>query len=227
MKSMKLSILVAICLLAFPALAQRDGGVVLPGRQKGQVVREVPLLVDEESRYLFYLHGRIIEEQGPKAVSEAHGAYQYEEILRALANKGFIVISEPRPQGTDVAQYAAKVSKQIKSLLDLGVSPSKITVVGASKGGGIAATVSNQLHNRDLNFVLLAVCTQIELYGNVLSIWDHRDDPNIAGCKRAMNHRGINRHREIELKLGLGHGLLYKPLKDWIDPAVDWSNPQK
>ena len=228
MKSTTLILIaVAVCLVSFSVSAQRDGGVVLPGKQKGQIVREIPLLVDEDSKYLFYLHGRIVEEQGPKAVSQTHGEYQYEEILRALANKGFIVISEPRPKGTDVEQYAAKVSKQVKSLLDSGVPPSRITIVGASKGGGIAATVSSQLRNSDLNFVLLAVCTQIELHGNILSVWDYKDDANIAGCKREMSYRGVKRHREVELKLGIGHGLLYKPLKEWIDPAITWADPKK
>lgn len=35
---------------------------------------------------------------------------------------------------------------------------------------------------------------------------------------------GLNRHKEIELQLGTGHAILYKPLKEWIEPVVEWAN---
>jgi hypothetical protein len=28
--------------------------------------------------------------------------------------------------------------------------------------------------------------------------------------------------KEIVLNLGIGHGILYKPLDDWMQPAVEW-----
>jgi hypothetical protein len=191
----------------------------------GAVCREVPKIVQVNAKYLFYLHGRIIEEQGVNAVSPTFGPYEYERILHTFADTGFIVISEPRGEGTEVRQYASKVAGQINSLIHAGVAPGNITVVGASKGGSIAAATSSQLQNREVNYVLLAACATSELYGNVLSIWDYKDDTGAATCKRDLAQaKGLNNHKEVELRLGLGHGVLYRPLKEWIDPVVDWAN---
>jgi hypothetical protein len=32
----------------------------------------------------------------------------------------------------------------------------------------------------------------------------------------------LTARHEIVLKLGLDHGLLYRPHKEWVDPAVAW-----
>lgn len=56
-------------------------------------------------RFLFYLHGRIVEEQGAEAVSEQFGPYAYREILQAFSDRGFSVRSEVR-ENTDVHEYA-------------------------------------------------------------------------------------------------------------------------
>ena len=159
------------------------------------------------------------------AVSQVFGAYEYEHILQTFVDKGFIVISEPRPKGTDVQQYAAKVVGQINSLVQAGVPPQKITVVGASKGGAIAVATSSQLKNRDINFALVAACGNSDMYGNVLSVWDYLDDTGAAMCgKYFAQAKGLNRHKEVELRVGLGHGILYRPLKEWVDLVIEWAN---
>ncbi|HST20125.1 MAG TPA: hypothetical protein VLR90_03350, partial [Blastocatellia bacterium] len=117
------------------------------GNGRGALWRDTPQPIDTSAKYLFYLHGRIIEEEGINAVSQVFGAYEYEQILQTFVDKSFIVISEPRPKGTDVQQYAAKVVGQINILVQAGVPPQKITVVGASKGGSIAVATSSQLKN--------------------------------------------------------------------------------
>jgi len=71
-----------------------------------------PVSIDPESRYMFYLHGQIIEDQGLAAVSPVFGAYEYVAILEALRSHGFVVISEQRSGGTDVDAYAQKVLSQ-------------------------------------------------------------------------------------------------------------------
>ena len=35
---------------------------------------------------------------------------------------------------------------------------------------------------------------------------------------------GLKEGREIEVGLGVGHGLLYKPFREWVEPAVAWAN---
>lgn len=193
--------------------------------------KDVPAKIDASAKYLFYMHGLIIENEGPRPTSPRYGVYEYQEILETLADKGFVVVSEARPKGTIATTYAAKVVGQINALLKAGVPPRRITVVGASRGGVIAIAVSSQLKNRDLNFVIMAACGdsdvfktfQPDLWGNVLSIYDYKDTVGPCGEFYAKA-TGLNRHREIVVKLGLGHGLLYRPLKEWVDPVVEWAN---
>ena len=35
--------------------------------------------------------------------------------------------------------------------------------------------------------------------------------------------KGLGRYREIVLQVGTGHGILYKPLDDWVLPTVEWA----
>ena len=195
------------------------------GNGRGALWRDTPQPIDTSAKYLFYLHGRIIEEEGINAVSQVFGAYEYEQILQTFVDKGFVVISEPRPKGTDVQQYAAKVVGQINTLVQAGVPAQKITVVGASKGGSIAVATSSQLKNRNINFALVAACGNSDMYGNVLSVWDYLDDTGAAMCgKYFAQAKGLNRHKEVELRVGLGHGILYRPLKEWVDLVIEWAN---
>jgi len=115
-------------ILAFVLLAQTDS------RAQGVVLKDVPSTTDAKANYLFYLHGRLIENQGIRPTDPRYGVYEYEEILNTLAARGFTVISEARGKDTDVNQYAAKVVQQIKTLIKAGVPPQHITVLGASKG---------------------------------------------------------------------------------------------
>ncbi|UCH94426.1 MAG: alpha/beta hydrolase [Candidatus Aminicenantes bacterium] len=195
---------------------------------------EVPEKIDVKANYLFYLHGRIVEIKGIRPISERYGVYEYEKILEALKEKGFIVISEARERNTNPGRYAQKVVSQVKRLLQAGVPPSHITVVGASKGALIAMLVSTILRNRDANFVIMAGCNDmvfqrfdIDLWGNILSIYDEKDEL-VGSCEKFFQGSiGINKHKEIELKVGTGHGILYKPLKEWIEPLVQWAKVAK
>ena len=196
-----------------------------PSGARGALWRDISQKIDKNAKYLFYLHGRIVEDQGVNAVSPTFGAYEYEQILQTFVDKGFVVISEPRPKGTDVQQYAAKVVKQISSLLQAKVPPRQITVVGASKGGSIAAATSARLRNKGINFVLIASCGTSDMYGNVLSVWDYQDDTGAATCERGFSQsEGVNKHKEVELRVGSGHGILYRPLKEWVDLVIEWAN---
>jgi len=194
-----------------------------------------PETIDPERQYLFYLHGKIVEDQGIHAVSETYGAYEYEAILDELQSHDFVVISELRPKNADLILSANKILEHINLLLEAGVPPENITVIGASKGAGIAATVSFLLKNTKMNFVLLGFCSpdeveemvqnQTHLYGNILAIYDSTDD--LAGsCQElftASEGKGIAQHKEIVIHVGTGHGILYKPLDDWIVPTVEWA----
>ena len=109
------------------------------------IVADVPDTVDPAARYLFYLHGAIIERAGERPTHPVFGVYEYRKILETFADRGLIVISEARPAGTEAAEYAAKVAQQVRTLLAAGVPPDHVTVAGFSKGGGIAILASSSL----------------------------------------------------------------------------------
>lgn len=193
-----------------------------------------PTSIDLTKRYMFYLHGRIIEDQGIPAVSPEYGNYEYEAILEKFASHGFTVISEQRPENADGMKYAEQVASQVSELLDAGVPPKNITIVGASKGGWITIAISNLLASKELNYVVMGVCDpdnlqlykqqNISLYGNILTIRDSAD--GFAGsCEELFefSEGKIARHEEIVLHVGTGHGILYKPLDEWILPTVQWT----
>lgn len=222
-------ILAAIFLLVSMAWSHNRTGY----QAQGQIIKDVPERIDAGQRYLFYLHGRIIEEQGIRPTSERWGVYEYEAILEALKQRGLVVISEARPRGTEIEAYATKVINQINALLKAGVAPRNITAVGASKGSVIAMVVSMRLKNREVNFVLMGNCNdgtleqrQIDLWGNVLSIFDASDDIGGTCQKFFEKAKGLNKRKEVKLVTGLGHGFLYKAMKEWIDPASAWATGQ-
>jgi hypothetical protein len=197
---------------------------------------EFPESIDPSRKYMFYLHGKIVEDQGITAISPDYGPYEYIAILEKLGGFGFVVISEIRQKNSDPIEYANRVFEQVKSLLDGGVSPKNITIVGASKGAGIAILVSNKVDNPGINYVLLGTCNpddlqknirdNIFLTGNVLSIFDSIDEYS-GSCEKLFSFsegKGLANHNELILHVGTGHGILYKPLDEWVLPVVEWAN---
>ena len=194
------------------------------------ILQCVPDNPDSTKHYLFYLHGLIVEEAGVRPQSEEHGYYEYQLILEELAKEGFIVISEAREKGTQVRPYAEKIVSQIKKLMANKVLPENITILGASKGGIICAYVSNMLQEKEINYVFLAglfeKCLKdenLKLYGNVLSIHDRSDKLSITPVLYFQRSDGLGEFEEIVLSLDIGHGLIYRPYRDWIEPILKWA----
>jgi hypothetical protein len=180
--------------------------------------------------YLFYLHGRIVEDQGPRGISPQFGRYDYPGILAAFRRRGLQVVSEVRPSGTDPGTYADRVAGEVRALLARGVPASHVTIVGASKGAVIASLVSTRLREPRVRYVLLANCNgwlirthDPRLTGEVLSIYEQSDE--IGGTCRPLAARspGLRRFSEIALDTRLGHGMVYRPLRAWVDPAAAWA----
>jgi hypothetical protein len=197
---------------------------------KNKIFTSVPDTLDPSEQYLFYLHGLIVEVAGIRPKSEEHGYYEYQLILEELAKEGFVVISEAREKGTEVKDYAEKIVSQIKQLMASKVPPENITVVGASKGGVIAAYVSTMLQEKEIHYIFLAglfekclVDSNLKLYGNVLSIHDSSDTQSITPELYFQRSAGLGTFKKIVLSLNLGHGLIYQPYREWIDPLLQWS----
>jgi hypothetical protein len=193
------------------------------------ILQHIPDNPDNTKHYLFYLHGLIVEEAGIRPKSEEHGYYEYELILEALAQEGFIVISEARRKGTQIKPYAENIAYQIRKLLVNGISPRNISIVGASRGGIIGAYISTMLMEKEVNYIFLAGLFEkylkdenLKLYGNVISIHDRSDKLSITPALYFRRSEGLGEFEEIVLNLDIGHGLIYKPYREWIDPILEW-----
>ena len=196
-----------------------------------QILTDVPAEIDPDARYLFYLHGAIIERAGVRPTHPKFGIYEYRKILEVFAEHGLVVISEARPAGTDGAVYAKKVANQVRALLAAGVPSKHITVVGFSKGGGIAITASSILSEERLNFVFMGACgpwldkrPELVPHGRLLALREASDD--LVGSCDALFDRmaGEGDREEITLELGGGHGAFYRPRPEWVDPVVEWAS---
>jgi hypothetical protein len=185
---------------------------------------------NEKKRYLFYLHGMIVEDQGASAVHPEYGPYQYDMILETFRKEGFEVRSEIRDKGTDVIKYAENVTKEIQRLMEEGIPPEQITVLGASKGAIIAMFVSGKLGNDKVNFVFMAGCNEwvadnysLNLCGNILSIYESSDTIG-KSCKDILNKSSCKPlYIEVELNTGKKHGFIFTPMPDWVNPAIQWA----
>jgi hypothetical protein len=192
----------------------------------GPILTDVPAKPDPSARYAFYLHGRILEEQGRRAVSADYGPYEYDAILQAMASHRLTVISEVRKQGAG-KEFVDRVVGQVKRLRAAGVPARNIAVVGASKGGGMTIQVAAALAEPAMSFVVLAGCggnvdLGPALRGRVLSIYD-RADRFKPSCRATFDAApGLAAREEIVLDLGKDHGLLYRPYPEWVLPAVNW-----
>lgn len=183
-------------------------------------------------RYLFFLHNRFLETHELIEAHPQYGKVEYLEIIQTFEKSGFKTISEKRTGDTNVQAYANGIKNQINDLISKGVLAKNITVVGTSKGGYIAQYISTFLKNPKVNFVFVA-CYQdsdIENYpeinfcGNILTIFEKTDPFGVsAKARKATSACKINHFKEIEMNTGLGHGFLFKPLPEWIDPTINWA----
>jgi hypothetical protein len=216
------AVLPIVALLAWTAAA--------PAAERGMVLREMPFAVSAESRYLIYLHGRIVEDQGIRPTDPRFGVYEVEAILATLAEHGLQVISEVRPPNADPLQYAQRTDGEVRVLLAAGVPPSHITIVGMSKGGAIAILTASILQNDQVRFVLLASCgdeilvdSELAIAGRVLSIYEAADEMAFSCQPLFRRSPGSSVFEEIRLKTGLSHGEFYVLREEWIEPTVRWA----
>ncbi len=208
----------------------------------GEIHSDLPEAVDPARKHLFYLHGAWIEQQGLERSHPSHGRYQYQAIVQAFAERGFVVISEARTGPIDVEAYAKKVATEVRRLLEKGVPPPQVTVIGHSKGGSIALTAATELQEEKLNFVIMAGCGKpgsgfgrsferflaeraARLRGRLLSIYDASD--RLAGsCRAAFEKAELTESAEVVLQTGRGHALFWSPSVVWLDEVVEWAAPK-
>jgi hypothetical protein len=190
----------------------------------------------EAPRHVIYLHGRIVQEQqSARPHHPEFGYYELEKILEAFRSRGFDVSGEMRPKAASVGESVDRVVEQVRRLLDSGVPPERIAVVGASMGGGIAVLASARLQNPKLRFCVLGVCfSQVEENavrdnglrpaGRILVIREASDELTkpCAPWKAEGESQSRIVVRETVVNTGLRHGFLYRPLPEWLEPVVEW-----
>jgi hypothetical protein len=212
------------------ALAGAEPPSAVPPRAAA-VLDAVPDAPDPKARYLIYLHGRIVEAQGRNAVSPEFGRYEYDGIVNAFAARGFTVIAELRSPDAGEA-FVDKVVGQVRQLVGAGVPAGHVTVVGFSRGGGLAVAVAAKAARADVGYALLAGCSADPPWvtrwaptvrGRVLSIYDRSDRFKPSCAPLFAKAKGLAETREIELATGLDHGLFYAPRPEWLDPLTDWA----
>jgi hypothetical protein len=197
---------------------------------RGAVMSGLPDAPDPSRRYLIYLHNLWLENQGSGVPHPEFGDYEFDAILDALAEPGLTVIGEVRPRGTDPHAAAQRVADQVSALLEAGVPPEHLTVVGFSKGGAIAILASALIANDSVNFVFLAACGSwlqatpgLVPRGRLLSIRE-ASDGIVGSCDILFARAPPSVERdEIVLSLGGGHGAFFRPHPEWIQPAIHWA----
>jgi hypothetical protein len=211
---------------------------------------KIPSNINSSTKYLFHMHGRIVEVLGPRAIHPKHkewGPHDYYGILKSFEEKGFTVISDKRPEGTKLLKYSKKVAKQVIALLEAGVPPENITVSGFSKGGTMTLIVATLLKNPNIKYVVLAGCCSNlpnpkfkkiyrehvlsrcqALQGRFLSIYDTVDD-QCQTCETEFKMAAPETINSTEIKLttGLGHGLFWTTREEWLEPMFSWINQSK
>ena len=190
----------------------------------------MPKKPDISKKYLFYLHGAIIEEGDLTPTHPEFGFYDMPEIRSVLADHdNLILISEHRAKETVIAEYANKLADDVNSLIKSGVAVQNITIAGFSKGGMIAILASSILKNKEPNFVFMAACNSwaieddaIRVAGRILSIFETTDTIG-RSCKALIDKSpDVTEYKEVEINTGKKHGAFYEPIPQWVEPLKAW-----
>jgi hypothetical protein len=121
------------------------------------------------------------------------------------------------------------VADQVRRLLAAGVAPQRISVVGFSKGGGIAIIASALLANDRINFVFLGACgdwvlnrDDVNVRGRILSIFEKSDELGTSCQPLFAQATALRQPGELVIQTGLGHGAFFRPRKEWLEPLFAW-----
>ena len=131
--------IVLLVLATMVAVAACASMSVHPHRE---IFDDVPAKIDPGARYLFHMHGWVVEALGPAgAVSTG---YNWRWTVEALADREFVVIQA----------YALTVARQVARFREAGVPSDHITVTGMSKGGVITVLTTAAIADPNVRFVV-------------------------------------------------------------------------
>lgn len=193
-----------------------------------EIYDQFPDSIHAAERYVIYSHGLIVEGDDPKPVSPQYGLYDFPAIKKAIFDSGgFNLIAYQRPKSLDDS-YVETLKSWVRRLVDGGVKPSRITLVGFSRGAYLTALASNDLADARINTALLAICEKgevagapgLSLGGNVLSIYEKSD--SLGKCNKLAARSHLTSFKEVKISTGKKHGAFFQPLPQWLGPLKAW-----
>ena len=199
------------------------------GARAVELYDRFPDSIHAGERYVIYSHGLIVEGSDQKPVSPKYGQYDFPAIKQSLfKDGGFNLIAYQRPKSADDS-YADTLKSWVHRLIDAGVAPSRITLVGFSRGAGLTALASSGLASAGINTALMAICKDgevshasgLNLGGNVLSIYETSDELG-GSCGKLAARSHLKSFKEVSISTGKKHGAFFQPLPEWIQPLKAW-----
>ena len=194
-----------------------------------ELYESFPKTIHANERYVIYSHGFIVEGDDPRPISPKYGKYDFPGIKQALFDGGgFNLIAYQRPKNSDFDAYVGTLESWVKQLLSAGVTPSRITLVGFSRGAQLTAFASADLGSVGINTALLAICEGGDLHrdpplilgGNLLSIYETSDE--LGSCAKLAARSHLTSYKEVVISTGRSHGAFFQPLPDWVQPLKAW-----
>jgi hypothetical protein len=188
-----------------------------------------PTTIHPDERYVFYSHGLIVEGDDEQPVSPKYGLYDFPAIKQALFEQGgFNLIAYHRPRDADIGVHATMLESGVRKLVQAGVPPSRITLIGFSRGGQITARASSGLRDLGINTAILAMCWKGEvvdspslvLGGRLLTIYETTDE--MGSCAKLGQRGKLASFEEVSITTGRRHGAFFQPLPQWLTPLKDW-----
>lgn len=196
-----------------------------------QLYEQFPADIHPGERYVIFSHGFIAEGEDPKPVSPQFGVYDFPALKEALfAGGGYNLIAVQRKKGLEFETHAKQLESWVHQLLQAGVKPSRITLVGFSRGALITSFAAGRLASEGINTALLAICSDGDvvadsgpphgLGGNFLSIYETSDQ--YGSCSKLAARSHLVSFKEVAVSTGKAHGTFFEPRSVWIDPLKKW-----
>lgn len=194
-----------------------------------EIYDDFPKEIHANERYVIYSHNLIVEGDNPTPVHPEFGVADFPAIKQSLFKGGqFNLIAHHRPKNTEIDPYVEKLESWVQRLLAAGVKPSRITLIGFSRGSQLTAYASGGLQSAGINTAILAACTDgdiahdppLILGGNFLSIYETSDV--VGSCAKLAARSHLASFKEIAISTGKKHGAFFVPRPEWMQPLKAW-----
>lgn len=194
-----------------------------------EIYDDFPREVHANERYVIYSHNLIVEGDNPAPIHPEFGVADFPAIKRSLFEDGrFNLIAHHRPKNTEIGPYVEKLESWVQRLLTAGVKPSRITLIGFSRGSQLTAYASGRLQSAGINTAILAACTDGDIAhdppliigGNLLSIYETTDV--VGSCAKLAARSHPASFKEIAISTGKKHGAFFVPRPEWMQPLKAW-----